>query len=174
MLDTARRFYPVDSIIRLLDTMAVAKFNVFHWHLVEDESFPIELRRYPAMWKNGAFKEGETYSREQIKQIVEYALRLAIRVIPEFDNPGHSRAIGFDSYFTEVVRCFNKTDEYPLDGAYTIRGTPLSAPLDPSMERTYEAISGILSELHELFPDSHLHLGGDEVDTACYDENPGI
>ena len=63
MLDTARRFYPVDSILRLMDSMAVAKFNVFHWHMVEDESFPIELKIFPAMWKNGAFKEGETYSR---------------------------------------------------------------------------------------------------------------
>lgn len=110
MLDTARRFYPVDNIIRLLDTMAVAKFNVFHWHLVEDESFPVELKRFPAMWKNGGFIEGETYSRDQIKYIVDYATRLAIRVIPEFDNPGHSRAIGFDPYFTEVVRCFNVTN----------------------------------------------------------------
>ncbi len=140
MLDTARRFYPVENILRLLDSMAVAKFNVFHWHMVEDESFPIELKRFPAMWKNGAFKEGETYSRDQIRQIVDYAARLAIRVIPEFDNPGHSRAIGFDPYFTEIVRCFNKTNNYTVPNAYKIRGTPLSAPLDPSMERTYEAI----------------------------------
>ena len=63
MLDTARRFYPFDNLLRLLDSMAVAKFNVFHWHMVEDESFPIEIKTFPAMWKNGAFKEGETYSR---------------------------------------------------------------------------------------------------------------
>jgi hexosaminidase len=105
---------------------------------------------------------------------VEYGTRLAIRVIPEFDNPGHSRAIGFDPYFTEIVRCFNDTESYKVPNAYEIKGTPLSAPLDPSMEKTYEAIQGILTEMNELFPDSHVHMGGDEVDTACYDENPGI
>lgn len=92
------------------------------------------------MWKNGAFKNGETYSRDQIKYIVEYATRLAIRVIPEFDNPGHSRGLGFDPYFTEIVRCFNFTEVYYLDGAYMIWGKHLTAPLDPSMEKTYEAI----------------------------------
>jgi hexosaminidase len=105
---------------------------------------------------------------------VEYGTRLAIRVIPEFDNPGHSRAIGFDPYFTEIVRCFNDTEPYKVPNAYEIKGAPLSAPLDPSMEKTYEAIQGILTEMNELFPDSHVHLGGDEVDTACFDENPGI
>lgn len=140
MLDTARRYYPEDKIIKLLDTMAVAKFNIFHWHIVEDESFPLELSRFPAMWKNGAFVNGETYSKDAIRRIVEHATKLAIRMVPEFDNPGHSRAIGFDPYFTEIVRCFNKTDTYTLSGAYEIKGTPLSAPLDPSMEKTYEAI----------------------------------
>jgi hexosaminidase len=140
MLDTARRFYPVDNILRLLDAMQVAKFNVFHWHLVEDESFPIELKTFPAMWKNGAFESDETYSHDDMKAIVERATRYGIRVIPEFDNPGHSRAVGFDPYFTEVVRCFNDTDRYNLKNAYEIKGTPLSAPLDPSMEKTYEAI----------------------------------
>jgi hexosaminidase len=105
---------------------------------------------------------------------VDHAQRLAIRVVPEFDNPGHSRAIGLDPYFTEIVRCFNKTDVYPLANAYSIRGTPLSAPLDPSMDKTYEYIQGLLSELDTLFPDSMLHLGGDEIDTECFDENPKI
>ena len=109
-----------------------------------------------------------------VKRIVEHAQRLAIRVIPEFDNPGHSRAIGLDPYFTEIVRCFNKTIEYTVPNAYKIAGTPLSSPLDPSMEKSYEYISGFLKELNGLFPDSMIHLGGEEIDETCFDENPGI
>jgi hexosaminidase len=120
MLDTARRFYSLQSILQMLDAMHIAKFNVFHWHLVEDESFPLELKIFQNAAKNGAFKKGETYTRDMVKQIVDHAQRLAIRVVPEFDNPGHSRAIGLDPYFTEIVRCFNKTDQYNLTNAYRI------------------------------------------------------
>jgi hexosaminidase len=95
-------------------------------------------------------------------------------VVPEFDNPGHSRAIGLDPYFTEIVRCFNKTDIYQVDGKFKIKGTPLSAPLDPSMDKTYEYIQGMLTDLNGLFKDSMLHLGGDEIDLTCFDENPKI
>jgi len=140
MLDTARRYYTVDSILQIMDAMHIAKFNVLHWHLVEDESFPLELKTFQNVHKNAAFKQGETYSRAQVKQIVDHAQRLAIRVVPEFDNPGHSRAIGLDPYFTEIVRCFNKTDVYTVKDGYDIKGTPLSAPLDPSMDKTYEYI----------------------------------
>lgn len=144
MLDTARRYYSVDSILQILDAMQIAKFNVLHWHLVEDESFPLELNIFQNVHKNAAFNQGETYSRAMVKQIVDHAQRLAIRVVPEFDNPGHSRAIGLDPYFTEIVRCFNKTNEYNLTNAYRIKGTPLSSPLDPSMDKTYEFISGMI------------------------------
>jgi hexosaminidase len=95
-------------------------------------------------------------------------------VVPEFDNPGHSRAIGLDPYFTEIVRCFNKTNQYNLTNAYGIMGTPLSCPVDPSMDKTYEFISGMINDLTSWFPDAHLHLGGDEIDQTCFDENPGI
>jgi hexosaminidase len=124
--------------------------------------------------KNAAFKQGETYSQAMVKQIVEHAQRLAIRVVPEFDNPGHSRAIGLDPYFTEIVRCFNKTNQYNLTNAYGIMGTPLSCPVDPSMDKTYEFISGMINDLTSWFPDAHIHLGGDEINQTCYDENPGI
>jgi hexosaminidase len=110
MLDTARRYYSVDSILQILDAMHIGKFNVFHWHLVEDESFPFELKSFPRLHLNAAFRQGETYSREDVKKIVDHAQRLAIRVVPEFDNPGHSRSVGLDPYFNEIVRCFTQTD----------------------------------------------------------------
>lgn len=106
MLDTARRFYSVSAILKLLDAMGASKFNVFHWHMVDDESFPVQLKTFANITYNAAFKKEETYSRIQIEQIVQHALKLAIRVIPEFDNPGHTRAVGMDPYFNEIVRCY--------------------------------------------------------------------
>jgi hexosaminidase len=101
-------------------------------------------------------------------------MRLGIRVVPEFDNPGHTRSIGMDPYFNEIVRCFNDVDKYTVPGAYKINGAPHTSTLDPSYEKTYELLTGIFKEMNNLFPDSLIHLGGDEVDTACFDENPNL
>lgn len=101
-------------------------------------------------------------------------MRLAIRIVPEFDNPGHTRSIGMDPYFREIVRCFNDVDGYTVPGAYRIEGVPHTSTLDPSYEKTYELLSGVFKEMGTLFPDSLIHLGGDEVDTTCFDENPNL
>ena len=95
-------------------------------------------------------------------------------MIPEFDNPGHTRSIGLDPYFREIVRCFDKNDDYELDGAYTIKGAPHTSTLDPSYEKTYELLSGVFKEMGSLFPEQLIHLGGDEVDRSCFDENPNL
>ena len=120
MLDTARRFYSVDFIKDLLTGMAASKFNVLHWHIVEDESFPLELKTFPNITKNGAYRKEEVYTRAMVKSVIDYATQLAIRVVPEFDNPGHTRSIGFDPYFTEIVRCFKDWDLYTVPGGYEI------------------------------------------------------
>lgn len=177
MLDTARRYYSVDFILSLLDAMAVAKFNVFHWHIVDDESFPLELKSFPNLTFNAAYKEDEVYTQAMVRQIVTHAKKLAIRVVPEFDNPGHTRAIGLDPYFNEIIRCFNDFDNYEMPlmpEGFTINGHPKTSALDPSNPKTYELLQGILTDLNSLFPDNMVHLGGDEVDTTCYDENPYI
>ena len=108
MLDTSRRFYSQKTIEQILDSLAAAKFNVFHWHIVDDDSFPWELASFPNVTFNGAFAEDQVYTLKIIKEVIAYAELLGIRVIPEFDNPGHTRAIGFDPYFNEIVRCFNR------------------------------------------------------------------
>jgi hexosaminidase len=154
--------------------MAAAKFNVFHWHIVEDESFPLALNSFPTLSFYGGYQADQIYTREAVKQVIDYAHRYAIRVIPEFDNPGHTRSIGFDPYFKDIVRCFGNTDVYNLTGAYEINGSPDSSSLDPTYDKTYELIQGVYSELNELFPGLYIHLGGDEVDLSCYDENPKI
>ena len=108
MLDTSRRFFKVDTIKKVIDALALAKFNVFHWHLLDDDSFPLELEAYPNVTKNGAFSAEQTYSKADVLDIVNYAANLAIRVIPEFDNPGHARSVGFDASLHDAIRCFNK------------------------------------------------------------------
>jgi hexosaminidase len=109
-----------------------------------------------------------------VNEVVAYAAKLAIRVVPEFDNPGHVRAIGLDSSFNDIIRCFNKDWPNSVPNAYKINGGPPTGVLDPSEDKTYELLTGILTDLNALFPDSMIHLGGDEVFTSCFDENPNI
>ena len=154
--------------------MAAAKFNAFHWHIVDDESFPMECELFPELAQYGGFKKGQTDSRQDMLDAVEYAATLAIRVIPEFDNPGHTRAVGFAPEFKEIVRCFNKDWAFTVPNAYKIKGGSPTGVLDPSYSKTFDLIRGLFVEFGEIFPDTFLHLGGDEVLTSCYNENPNI
>lgn len=174
MLDTSRRFYSVASIKQILDSMAAAKFNVLHWHLVDDDSFPMELQSFPNVTRDAAFSADRVYTTAQMVDIVSYASQLAIRIIPEFDNPGHSRSIGLDPYFNEIIRCFNKDWPNTVPGAYKINGGPPTGVLDPSNQKTYDLIRGIFTDFNSIFPDNYIHLGGDEVFTSCFGENPNI
>ena len=100
---------------------------------------------------------------------------MAIRVVPEFDNPGHARAIGLDPEFREIILCFDK--DWPStvrpDG-FKVKGGPPSGLIDPSKNKTYELIKGLFEDMNNTFIDNMIHLGGDEALTSCYDENPAI
>jgi hexosaminidase len=109
-----------------------------------------------------------------INDIVSYAEKLGIRVIPEFDNPGHTRAIGFDPYFLDTIRCFNKDWAYSVPDGYRINGGPPTGVLDPSNNKTYELLAGIFKDFNTLFKDNMIHLGGDEVLQSCFNENPDL
>ena len=109
-----------------------------------------------------------------MSEIVSYASSLAVRVIPEFDNPGHVRAIGYDPKFTDIIRCFNKDWANTVPMAYKIIGGPPTGVLDPSEDLTYDLLAGIFNDMINIFPDQVIHLGGDEVFTSCFNENPNI
>ena len=96
MIDTSRHFYPTPVIFQHLDAMSYAKFNVLHWHIVDSISFPYESATFPEMSISGAYSPDHVYTQDDIKEVVEYALNRGIRVIPEFDTPGHVRA-GYDA-----------------------------------------------------------------------------
>jgi hexosaminidase len=168
MLDTSRRFYDLDTIKQVIYVASAAKFNVFHWHIVDDDSFPMNVTDYPSLTKNAAFTANQVYSISDMADIVSYATTLGVRVIPEFDNPGHTRSIGLDPFFKDIIRCFIKEWPYTVSGAYKIYGGPPTGVMDPSYVATYDLLQSILTELNSIFPDTMIHLGGDEVSTSCF------
>ena len=94
LLDTSRHFIPVDDIYLTLDAMSYNKLNVFHWHIVDDTSFPYESSVFPELSSKGAFHPSMTYSPRSIQKIIDYARLRGIRVIPEFDSPAHTKSWG--------------------------------------------------------------------------------
>ena len=164
MFDTSRHFIPVDVIKQNLDAMAYNKFNVFHWHLVDDQSFPYESKKYPELHEKGAYNpRTHIYTQDQVKEIIEYARIRGIRVIPEFDTPGHTQSWGKSGHDILTV-CYGEDGE--PSGTF--------GPLDPSRESTYIFLEEFYKELKTVFPDSVVHLGGDEVDFECWKSNPHI
>ena len=163
MIDCGRHFEPVDVMKRTLDGMAAVKLNVFHWHLTEDQGFRIESKLYPRL--TGMGSDGLFYTQDQARDIVAYAYARGIRVVPEFDMPGHTR-----SWFVGYP------DLASGPGPYTIRrefGVE-DAAMDPTRESTYQFIDAFLGEMAQIFPDPYLHIGGDESDGAQWNANPKI
>jgi len=164
MIDVARHFQPIDVIKRNLDAMASVKLNVFHWHLTDDQGFRVESKVFPKLQEIAS--DGLYYTQEQIKDIVKYASNLGIRVVPEFDVPGHASAIlaaypelgSKDGYDYRVER---------FSGVF-------DSTLNPSKEITYRFLETLFREISPLFPDEYFHIGGDENEGKHWDENIGI
>ncbi len=152
MVDCGRHFEPVDTIKRTLDGMAVVKLNVFHWHLTEDQGFRMQSRRFPALTEKGS--DGLFYTQEQAREIVRYARDRGIRVVPEFEMPGHSTAW--------LVAYPELSSGAPPSGIRREFGIADSA-IDPTREETYTFIASFLAEMAEIFPDPYVHIGGDET-----------
>ncbi|CAH1779477.1 unnamed protein product [Owenia fusiformis] len=164
LLDSARHFLPMDIILQNLDAMCQNKFNVLHWHLIDDQSFPLECKTYPNLTLKGAYNSG-TYvlNHNDVTEVISYARLRGIRVIPEFDTPGHVFSWG-KSYKELLTPCYSVNGT--LDGGY--------GPLHPTRPETYTFIENFFKEYLELFPDSYIHLGGDEVPFSCWEHEPDI
>jgi len=171
LLDTARHYLPLKTILMNLDAMEYNKFNVFHWHLIDDQSFPYESKYYPQLMKNGAFSPKHVYTQEDIRLIVEYARMRGIRVLPEIDSPGHTKILekAFPSLLTP---CYGAGKDRPNTANYPQHSE--SEILNPLNEETYSFMKNLYQEVKTLFPDDYIHLGMDEVYYACWKSNPNI
>lgn len=174
MLDEARHFHGKEIVKKLLDTMALLKLNIFHWHLTDDQGWRIEIKKYPNLINIGSKRE-ETqvgnflsnktkkvphsgyYSQEDIREIVEYAENRFITIIPEIDMPGHTRA-AIASYPNISCR------------GYSLRVSPHWGIhrdiLCIGKEEVFEFVQDVLNEIMELFPADMIHIGGDEAPTS--------
>tara|TARA_R110001583_G_scaffold86860_1_gene226676 strand:+ start:6962 stop:9037 length:2076 start_codon:yes stop_codon:yes gene_type:complete len=163
MIDVSRHFMPVEVLKRNLDAMAAVKLNVFHWHLSDDQGFRVESKTHPKLHQLGS--DGLYYSQNQIKEIVAYASNRGIRVIPEFDVPGHATAI-----LTAYPEIASKDTIYSIERFSGV----FDPTIDPSNEKTYEILGDLFGEMAQLFPDKYFHIGGDENEGKHWDENENI
>ena len=163
LLDAGRHFEPVEIIKRELDAMAAVKLNVLHWHLSEDQGFRVESRKSPKLHELGS--DGQYYTQDQLRDVVEYARMRGIRVVPEFDMPGHvmSWVVGYPELAS-------------APGPYTIarKFGVFDAVFDPTRSDTYKFIDNFIGEISKVFPDAYWHVGGDENNGKQWKANPKI
>jgi hexosaminidase len=163
MIDSGRHFIPMDVIKRSLDGMEAVKMNVFHWHLSENQGFRAESRKFPKLHEQGS--DGLFYTQEEIRDIVEYARDRGIRVVPEFDMPGHSTA-----WFAGYPELASGSGSYVIERQWGV----FDPAMDPTDEKTYKFLNEFIGEMARLFSDQFFHIGGDEVNGKEWDSNPKI
>ena len=163
MIDSGRHFIPVDVIKRNLDAMAAVKLNVLHWHLSENQGFRVESKRFPKLQGKGS--DGLFYTQDQVRGIIAYAHDRGIRVVPEFDMPGHSTA-----WFVGYPELASAPGPYSVERKWGV----FDPAMDPTRESTYKFLDEFIGEMAALFPDQFFHIGGDEVNGKQWDANPKI
>jgi lysophospholipase L1-like esterase len=179
MLDSSRHFQTVDDIKRWLDLLAIHKLNVFHWHLVDDHGWRFESKKYPMLTQIGAWREqppigryGGFYTQQEMREVVAYAAKLHITVLPEIEMPGHSRAalasypnLACGGTRTEVDHFF----DFPM-GATRFPPIPGNNVFCAANEDTFRMLEAVLTEVMEVFPSQYIHCGGDEVPMSAWND----
>lgn len=162
-LDVARHFMPVDEVRRTIDGLSAVKLNVLHLHLSDDEGFRVESKRYPRLQQYGS--DRLFYTQTEIRGLIAYARDRGVRIVPEFDMPGHATSwlagypqLGSRSGQFEITRHFDTSTDL----------------IDPTKESTYRFLDGFVGEMAKLFPDEYFHIGGDEVNPKEWNENARI
>ncbi len=177
-LDVARHFFPVSFVKKYIDLLAMHKMNRFHWHLTEDQGWRIEIKKYPKLTEVGAWRDstlighygtdkydnirhGGYYTQEEIKDVVAYAQKRHITIIPEIEMPGHSSAA---------------LTAYPefgcVDKKYKVQSTwGIFEDIYCPTEETFGFLEDVLTEVMELFPSKYIHIGGDEAPKKQWEES---
>jgi hexosaminidase len=164
MIDVVRHWMPKEVILRNLDAMAAVKLNVLHLHLSDDQGFRVESRLFPRLHQEGS--GGNYYTQDDVREIVAYATDRGIRVVPEFDLPGHTT-----SWLVAYPKFGSGAGPYTLAKEYGIR----EATMDPTREDVYGFLDSFFREMARLFPDPFIHIGGDEVSAETeWNTNPRV
>lgn len=166
MIDTGRHYLPISVINDTIDSLVYAKLNVLHWHMVDSQSFPLQIKSWPHLWK-GAFSPSQRYLQADVEEVVQYAHLRGVRVMVEFDMPGHAQSW-----------CTGYPEVCPSELCTT--------PLNVASNKTWELVGDLLQEMTGgrasepgnpspgLFKDNFIHLGGDEVNTGCWPKTKSI
>jgi hexosaminidase len=162
-IDVSRHFISLEVLERNIDGMAALKMNVLHLHLSDDQGFRLESKEFPKLQQMGS--DGHYYTQVDMRDLIGYASDRGIRVIPEFDMPGHST-----SWFVGYPELASAPGPYQIERRWGI----FDPAMDPSREQTYEFLDKFIGEMAELFPDRYFHIGGDEVNGKQWDANPRI
>ena len=163
LIDPGRHFLSIDAMKRNLDAMAAVKLNVLHWHLSEDQGFRVESRIFPKLHELGS--GGFYYRQDEIQDLVAYGRDRGIRVMPEFDMPGHAT-----SWFVGYPELASAPGPYEIIETWGIQ----DPSMDPTRDETYEFLEAFIAEMAALFPDNYFHIGGDEVNGNQWNGNPDI
>lgn len=180
MLDVGRHFFSIDFVKKYIDYIALHKMNYFHWHLTEDQGWRIEVKKYPLLTQVGAYRDstiighfpgigndrtrhGGFYTQEQVKEIVSYAAKRYITVVPEIEMPGHSSA-ALTAY--PYLGC--------TGGPYKVQGTwgVFNELYCAGNDSVFTFLQNVLDEVIPLFPSKFIHIGGDEAPKARWKECP--
>ena len=154
LVDTSRHYQPMAELKRIITSLPYAKINTFHWHLVDQQSFPYMSPSYPKLVM-GAYSAQERYTQNDVADIVEYARARGVRVVIEVDTPGH--AASWCKGYPEVCPSPSCT-----------------MPLNPTTNATFDLIEGLFKDLAAVAHDNHMHIGGDEVNTKCWTSTPAV
>ena len=198
MLDVSRHFFTVEEVKAFIDQMAIYKYNVFHWHLTDDEGWRIEIKSLPKLTEVGAwrverygrFGEGRPYpepgekatyggfyTQEQIREVVQYAAERNITIVPEIDLPGHSMAAlaAYPELSTrkegKFVNPGSTFAEWYGDGTFKML---IENTLNPADEKVYEFVDKVFTEVASLFPGEYIHMGGDECYHGYWEEDKEV
>ncbi len=172
MLDAGRYFFSVEDVKKIIIRMVLHKLNVLHLHLTEDQGWRIEIKKYPLLTNKGSIRRKTNfnhkphcgfYTKQDIKEIVDYAHAFGIKVMPEFDIPGHSRA---------AIACYNDLTCFPRPLPVADHWGVKHDVLCVGKEQTMQFVYDILDEFFEMFPDEYIHIGGDEVPKHRWDLCP--
>ena len=178
-LDVGRHFFPVDFIKKYIDLLAMHKMNRFHWHLTEDQGWRIEIKQYPKLTEIGAWRDstlvghytserydgeryGGYYTQEEVREVVAYAQKKHVTVIPEIELPGHASA-ALSAY--PELGCIEGKD-------YKAKTTwGIFEDIFCPREKTFTFLENVLTEVMELFPSEYIHIGGDEAPKKQWKES---